>query len=1161
MKMMDESSLAAMNDAAISRWCRVLPVLFMWAFIVSPLSSTARVENDLSTSGWRLWMDPQAAWKDDELFLPPVDISRLPVHEPTGGWQRLSPELGIAVDVPGTVEQYLTAYSPSNAANAGALYGALQGVSWWWRTVRPPVVPPGGRLLLRFESVRYRAEVYVNRKLVGYDLIANTPFEVDITDAVVPGGDCDVAVRLTNPGGNWDWTDFGQIHWGKYTLPMSHSFGGITGRVKLLAVDPVHVDDLYVQNTPALSEVNVILSVKNRTAQPVLRDVSVRVVEKADPAREVFQQTRKDVRFAPGETCVTVKVSVPTAKLWDPDHPNLYVCSAFLSTPTTNHQQRATDADSRVFGFRWFALDGIGSNAVLRLNGRRVMMKTAISWGFWPGNGITPTPELAERQIRVAKEMGLNMLNFHRCIGQPVVMDKADEMGLLYFEEPGGYVSGATDAFAQALAREKLLRMVKRDRSHPCMVIYNMINEQWTQFGADKDPVLQAVHEADLRTAHALDPSRLIVYASAWAQKCDADEWVKMHMRPFDDTVHFKGWWDAHRAGGPAVWLQEFYTDPNHHYGRTENAREIVYWGEEGAVSAPPRLEKIKAEVEARRDPGWDGQIYLGWYHRFADFMKQKNLMPYFPTVDTLTCAMGAVSLEHQGRKIEDTRICDLNDGYAVNGWESEPFENHSGIVDCFRNPKADAAVMAYYTQPLYIAVKVRNRVVQIPGEIVTDFYAVNEKNLQGPHTLDIRAEDSAGKTVFRSQVPVTLQGGDIYGQLLAEAVKIPVTGRTGLMRIEARLTDPVNQVKAGGHDQILAVDWKSSRLAGSGAVYEWGSRVRDFLKNQKGVTVPAFDDQQGKLDWIVVARPPLAQPKVITAECLIDAAGVPGGLTGTFYKGNDFKEKLHQRTDKQVNFTWSNGAPPDPAVPRTEHYCIRWEGQIVPPVTGSYSMVIKSDDGSRLWLDGKPLINAWRPGIARNEVTLQLEGGKPLPIRLDYFQAGQGASIHLLWSVPDPLRISPARLFERARQDGTTVIFADYSDRWMDWAKDQLPVKYDGTFQVGRDWCGGQYFVKEHPLFKGLPVNQALNWPYQQVVRDGESRYGLRLEGEELVAGCYHVVNCQLGTAVGVVPCGKGKVVISTLGICTHLGDPPGPADVARKLLCNFIEFALPSP
>jgi hypothetical protein len=1112
-----------------------------------------RVEMDLSGPGWSLWRDDKAEWKNDELFAPPVDLTKLPVNPPTGGWDQLDDAKALAVSIPGTVEGYLFKHPGLAETKPEKLYSPYFGVSWWFRTVKVPTTPDGGRLLLRFDSVRLRAEVFVNRKLVAYDLVGNSPFEVDITDAVKPGEECQIAVRVTNPGGNFDWVDCDQIEWGKYVLPQSHGFGGITGGVKLLAVDAAYIDDLSVQNTPAMHDVNVNLIVKNLAAGPVTRDVLVSVVEKNNPSVKAFSQTLKDVIFQPGENNKTVAVSVRTAKLWDVDHPNLYVCKAELKSAGI-----LADATQQTFGFRWLALDGIGKNAMLRLNGKRIFFRTAISWSFWPGNGMTPTPELAEKQIRIAKEFGLNMLNFHRAIGQPIAMEKADEIGLLYFEEPGGYVGAGTQKFGQALSREKLLRMVKRDRSHPSVVIYNMINEQWLRDGADKNDALHAIRTQDMRDAHAIDPSRLILYASAWATKNDEEERVKMHMRPFDDTLYYKGWWDAHRADGPELWLQDFYKDPLNHYGKTDNVNEIVYWGEEGAVSAPSRLEKIKADVEKMQYAGWDGEIYLGQHKAFADFLERKKLALFFPTVDAFTSALSVPSHEHQGRKIEDTRICDLNDGYTVNGWEDEPFENHSGVVDCWRNSKADPAILAYYNQPLYIAVKVRSQVVQIPGEVVTDFYAVNEKDLKGPFTLKVRATDPAGKEIFKQERNVTLQGGDVFGQLLAEGVKIPVDRAAGMIRIEADLVDASGAKQASGHDEILSVDWKSAKITGKGAVYATDDKIRDFLRTQKSVDVPAFDDTQGPLDWIVIARPPNPEPRLIEAENFTGPDGQPCGLAATFFEGRKFGKELHQRRDKDLNVQWPKGATPDPAVNLIGRYSVRWEGQITPPVSGQYWFELKSEGGvGQLWIDGRELAST---GISKTPGgAIELVAGKPVSIKVEYARWWEDGDVRLLWSPPGGKGIDPSRLFERAHKDGTRLIVLENAGSWADVGRKELGIRYDGAFPIGKSWAGGQFFVRSHPLFKDLPVNQAMDWPYQQIVRGAHGRYGMRMDGEELVAGCYNnpAGDCFLGTAVGIVPCGKGEVLLSSLEIASRLSEPPGPSDVARKLFCNYMEWA----
>ena len=84
-------------------------------------------------------------------------------------------------------------------------------------------------------------------------------------------------------------------------------------------------------------------------------------------------------------------------------------------------------------------------------------------------------------------------------------------------------------------------------------------------------------------------------------------------------------------------------------------------------------------------------------------------------------------------------RMQNLGDAYMVNGWEAMPYDNHSGIVDIYRNPKGDISRLAYYNQQLYVAVASRNQVVKLPGIATVDFYIVNEVNLKGNYILEIK--------------------------------------------------------------------------------------------------------------------------------------------------------------------------------------------------------------------------------------------------------------------------------------------------------------------------------------------------------------------------------------------------------------------------------------
>jgi beta-galactosidase len=183
----------------------------------------------LPDDGWNLWIDQLATWKDDPIYLPETfDLSQLSVNAPTGGWSTLDSHRGhsnsTVVTLPSTVEQHFWArfgnrpYTPEEYRYAAddpvSQNGAYEGVSWRWREIDIPASMQGQRILLKVRGARMKAEVYLNEKLVGYSIMEELPFECDLTRAAYPGGKNRLAIRITNPGGRYDWVDSTTIRWG-----------------------------------------------------------------------------------------------------------------------------------------------------------------------------------------------------------------------------------------------------------------------------------------------------------------------------------------------------------------------------------------------------------------------------------------------------------------------------------------------------------------------------------------------------------------------------------------------------------------------------------------------------------------------------------------------------------------------------------------------------------------------------------------------------------------------------------------------------------------------------------------------------------------------------------------------------------------------------------
>lgn len=121
-------------------------------------------------------------------------------------------------------------------------------------------------------------------------------------------------------------------------------------------------------------------------------------------------------------------------------------------------------------------------------------------------------------------------------------------------------------------------------------------------------------------------------------------------------------------------------------------------------------------------------------------------------------------------------------------------------------------------------------------------------------------------------------------------------------------------------------------------------------------------------------------------------------GLTGTYFNRLNFVESILARIDQLIHFHWGNGSP-DSSI-QSDTFSVRWTGYVVPQYSETYTFYTNTDDGVRLWVNGKRIINQWknqRPTQHTGKITLT--AGKPYMIRMDYYENMHNATAELLWS------------------------------------------------------------------------------------------------------------------------------------------------------------------
>ena len=133
----------------------------------------------------------------------------------------------------------------------------------------------------------------------------------------------------------------------------------------------------------------------------------------------------------------------------------------------------------------------------------------------------------------------------------------------------------------------------------------------------------------------------------------------------------------------------------------------------------------------------------------------------------------------------------------------------------------------------------------------------------------------------------------------------------------------------------------------------------------------------------------------------MITKANFPNGLKAEYYGNKNLEGTPKVRTDENINFEPANQAP-DPFLPKSP-LSIRWSGDLVPSVSGKYTLAFATDDGCRLYLNGKKLIDSWHNrGVQTDSVVVELNKGEKYNLVAEYFDDGAEATAKLYWRVPD---------------------------------------------------------------------------------------------------------------------------------------------------------------
>ena len=379
----------------------------------------------------------------------------------------------------------------SNPSGAGG--GALPGgVGWYRKTFSIPLTPSqdgGTSCFIEFDGVYMNSTVYVNGQKVGFRPYGYSSFEYDITEYLKKGENI-IAVRVDNsdqPNSRW------------------YSGCGIYRHVWLTQTEHTHVAHWGTYVTSSLSKnnktatFNVMVEVANKTKDTQITNI-------------LLDAGGKEVAKSNGST-----LQVKNPHLWTLDNPYIYKVRTEIRVG-----DKIVDVYETNTGVRSFRFD---PKAGFSLNSVPVKINGVCEHHDFGCLGAALNEDALHRKLVKLKEMGVNAIRSSHNPPAPELLNMCDTMGLIVMDESFDMwrrkkTQNDYARFFDEWHERDLSDLVKRDRNHPCILMWSIGNEvleQWSSADADEltleqaNLILNAGHDAStLAHGEEMTPNALL---------------------------------------------------------------------------------------------------------------------------------------------------------------------------------------------------------------------------------------------------------------------------------------------------------------------------------------------------------------------------------------------------------------------------------------------------------------------------------------------------------------------------------------------------------------------------------------------------------------------------------------------------------------------------
>jgi hypothetical protein len=610
------------------------------------------------------------------------------------------------------------------------------GPAVYYRTIRIPRGWAGCRLFLVFEGCNYLARVCIDGVEIGSHEGGYVGFELEMTRHARPGADQLLAVHVIHSPPK---QEVAQTHLEDVASSKElwyYSYAGLWGSVRIESRPKVFVQDLFAMPSLAGKHVDVVMALNGSRR----------------PAGEWILRDGRGRRVDGGACALKWRINLRSPRPWSPDDPHLYTLEVTLPN-----------------GFRKSIRFGMRDIAVKRdgflLNGKPVHVKGVLLQPNYPQTLVNaPDREFVRKELRRIRDGGFNLVRAHLKPMLPYALDLADEMGLLVYEEPAlGWIRKGPELVRRACA--EVGGMIARDRNHPCIICWGVVNEN--------DSTYKAIRSSVDRLIHRLDPTRPAIGNSGAYAVVPLGGWIGETRIKLPRTTAQVDFEDAHMyisaplkpaawdflrlAGDPARMplLSEFTMqkpgagDPWR--SRLRRTRPRIFLSEYGCGGLMDFRQAVRRYTVKSCQ---DGRQYAEFAASLERDLRRRGLWKELGTMSGLLRQVNRIQAEGDRKQTEAVRINPLVTGYVITQFNDVAWECCAGLTDVWRDPKPAYHAMRKANQPLIGVVRpsainlVEGAPVGAQAWVVTDGGG-------GPFEVEVALVAPNGRVLCRSLAAV----------------------------------------------------------------------------------------------------------------------------------------------------------------------------------------------------------------------------------------------------------------------------------------------------------------------------------------------------------------------------------------------------------------------